>query len=360
MMKKNLYLAYFLNIFASGLLYSFVTSKLLDYHLTNSLLVIAISSIVDLVIMQDILVTRFIVKIGYQRLAFLSFILSVTCSLFVNVYPTGLVFILFSYAILSLLISAMVLFLQEAILKDELGVTVGFFNMQQLRNISKMLGFFCGIVVKLLPLDYLYLYVLTLVTVINLLVGKVPRYTAEVSLHHRKKIKEKSLYLLMGTYSLVTVLFIPLMTKRFIDSGLDNISWFPFILPGIASIALIQFQKTYPQISNSLVMEWSYVPLLLGFFSLRMSGNSPIVEVLIFSLIVALSISLSIKIRKRFFKVNAKNDMKYLCQSLSLVSSLLSLLFSLLGFYGHRLEWLMFFIALLTTTYLILNGRAFK
>lgn len=360
MMIKNVYLAYFLNIFASGLLYSFMTSKLLDYHLTNSLLVIAISSIVDLVIMQDILVTKFIIKLGYRKLVLLSFILSVVFSLFVNFYPTGLVFILFSYTILSLLISVSLLFIQEAILKDELDLQFGFFNMQQLRNSSKMLGFFCGIVFKLLPVDYLYLYVVTLVTAINLLVDKVPQYSLELSSYQRNKIKEKSLYLLMGTYSLVTVLFIPLVTKRFIDNGLDSISWLPFVLPGIFSILFIQMQKKYSQMFDSLLMEFLYFPLFIWFFIIRIYGNSPILEVLIFSFIVALSISLSIKIRKRFFKVNVENDTKYLFQSLSLTSSIFSLVFSLLGFYRARIEWFIFFIAMLTTTYLILKRRNFE
>lgn len=50
---KNKYILYFINVFISGLVYSFMTSKLLSLGVHNSLIIIFIASVVDLVITYD-------------------------------------------------------------------------------------------------------------------------------------------------------------------------------------------------------------------------------------------------------------------------------------------------------------------
>lgn len=51
---RDKYILYFINVFISGIVYSFMTSKLIFLEVNNSLIVILISSVVDLIIMYDI------------------------------------------------------------------------------------------------------------------------------------------------------------------------------------------------------------------------------------------------------------------------------------------------------------------
>ncbi|HEO8062836.1 TPA: hypothetical protein VBN90_000272 [Streptococcus agalactiae] len=357
-MKNKIYSAYLLNVFASGIFYSFTTSALLDYNINNSLIVIILSALVELLIVQDILITGFVFKINYKIISVLSFIISIIVAVAAKLLPSSLVVLLSSYFVVSLMLSLISLFLQERILKYETDLKFGFFNIQQLRNISKMLGFFVGILFKYISIDNLYLYIFIFITLVNVLIGGDDILSAPKS--NKKVIREKWLYILMGIYSVVTVIFIPLVTKSFIDNNLDKISWLPFIFPGIASILLIEIQKKRATLFDSLFMEIIYFPMFIMFFLLRIYGLYPILQAVILSVIVALSISISIKIRKRFFKVNKETDAKYLIQTLTFIGSVFSLIISSFGVYKEKMEWFVFFMALTATAYVILKRRSFK
>lgn len=203
----------------------------------------------------------------------------------------------------------------------------------------------------------MYLYIFIFITFLNFSIAGQEIVTD--SKKNKEKIKEKSLYILMGIYSVVVVIFIPLITKSFIDNNLGKISWFSFILPGLASILLIEIQKKKPFMFESFFMEIIYFPIFILFFILRIYGFYSIFQSIFFSVIVALSISISIKIRKRFFNVNLENDTKYLIQTLSFMSSIFTLIVSV--FVGIKISCNgLFFLAMFANTYIIFKRRDFN
>lgn len=356
---KNKYILYFINVFISGLVYSFMTSKLLSLGIHNSLIIIFIASVVDLVITYDTKKSHHFEQISpyiYSLISLLVFLLICLIN------STAQWFYLIVYSYLSFFFSIVTLFLQTEILDYEQNVKLGFLNMQFMRSASKMIGFLLGILLEILSNDIYFLSILFLCFFANTIGLKNLNWSSNKKIEKKVQllIKEKKAYILLGVFSTATVLWIPLLTGSFNLHGLKTFSWIPFVLPGIFSMGLIHLQKKYRFLIDSLFMEYSYIPLIICFFVLRMSNSFVILQSILFSIITALSLSLSIKVRKYFLMVNDKNNNLYLLQTLSMSSSVFSLVFSMLGGYRNYLESILLIMCIFNIIYMIIKKENYQ
>ena len=349
---RDKYILYFINVFISGIVYSFMTSKLIFLEVNNSLIVILISSVVDLIIMYDIRKHSYFEKIPpyiYSVISLLFFFLIYL----INV--TNQWFYLIVYFYLSFFFSIVILFLQIAILDYEQNIKLGFLNMQFMRSASKMLGFLIGIVLEILSSDIYFFSILFLCVVVNIIGFRNLKWNNYEENEKRLElsIEGKRLYIILGIFSTATVLWIPLLVNTFNLYGLRSLSWVPFVLPGVLSMGLIHLQKKYRYLIDSLFMEYLYIPLMLCFLGLRMSNTFIVLQSILFSIIIAFSLSLSIKLRKYFLMINNRHDKRYLLQTLSMSSSIFSLIFSMLGVYRNYLEFILTMLCIVSVIYMI-------
>lgn len=327
----KVYSVYFLNLLISGFFYSFMTGTLIRFNSQNTLLILLVASGIDLLIMVLLKRTSWIQSLSLKAYSWLS--LLVFLFFFGWTYLQDQLYLYLSmYFAITLLMSCMSLLLQEQILKEELNLTTGFFNIQLLRNGSKMLGFFLGILLSGEHLRVFFLYLCLLFLLLNAFFSL--SLTDKLELESSEKqasIAGKESYLLLGVTGTTMVIWIPLITKTFIEENLQAISWLPFLLPGVASILLIQLQKKYLWLFTSTIIEYLSLLLFVVFFYLRSVSLFPVLQAIVFSILTACLISLGIKIRKYFLNENQGNDMKYILQTLSVNGSLFAILLSLLG-----------------------------
>ncbi|MBF8970236.1 hypothetical protein [Streptococcus sp. NLN76] len=356
---KKIYCVYFLNLLISGFFYSFMTGTLIRFNNQNTLLILLISSVIDLLLLLGLKKTTVIQSISLRNYAWITFLI---CSMFFGLisFKDQLELYLLMYSVITLLISCMALILQEQILKVELSLTTGFFNIQLLRNGSKMLGFFLGILLSGDSLRMFFLYLCMIFLFFNSLFSfSLTEKVQLESVQRQVGILGKESYLLLGITGTTMVIWIPLITKTFIEGGLDTISWLPFLLPGITSILLIQLQKKHMWLFTSTVIEYIALLLFVLFFSLRILSIFPILQAIIFSFLTACLISLGIKVRKYFLQVNQENDMKYILQTLTVNGSFFSILLSLFGREATFLEIGLFVLNLLVIFYLLFRKEKY-
>lgn len=334
----KVYSVYFLNLLISGFFYSFMTGTLIRFNSQNTLFILLIASGIDLLIMFLLKRTSWIQSLSLKAYSWLS--LLVFLFFFGWTYLQDQLYLYLSmYFAITFLMSCMSLLLQEQILKEELSLTTGFFNIQLLRNGSKMLGFFLGILLSGENLRIFFLYLCLLFLLLNALFSLSLTDKLELESGEKQaRIVGKESYLLLGITGTTMVIRIPLITQTFMVGNLQAISWLPFLLPGLASILLIQLQKKYLWLFTSTIIEYLSLLLFIIFFYLRSISQFPILQAIVFSILTACLISLGIKIRNYFLKKNQGNDMKYLLQTLSVNGSLFAILLSLLGQQAAILE----------------------
>jgi membrane protein len=189
---KNKYILYFINVFISGLVYSFMTSKLLSLGVHNSLIIIFIASVVDLVITYDTKKSHHFEQISpyiYSLISLLVFLLICLIN------STSQWFYLIVYSYLSFFFSIVTLFLQTEILDYEQNVKLGFLNMQFMRSASKMIGFLLGILLEILSNDIYFLSILFLCFLANTIGLKNLNWSSHKKIEKKVQllIKEKKL-----------------------------------------------------------------------------------------------------------------------------------------------------------------------
>lgn len=357
---EKVYSVYFLNLLISGFFYSFMTGTLIRFNSQNTLFILLIASGIDFLIMFLLKRTSWIQGLSLKAYSWLS--LLVFLFFFGWTYLQDQLYLYLSmYFAITLLMSCMSLLLQEQILKEELNLTTGFFNIQLLRNGSKMLGFFLGILLSGENLRVFFLYLCLLFLLLNAFFSF--SLTDKLELESSEKqasIVGKESYLLLGVTGTTMVIWIPLITKTFIEENLHAISWLPFLLPGVASILLIQLQKKYLWLFTSTIIEYISLLLFVIFFYLRSVSLFPVLQAIIFSILTACLISLGIKIRNYFLNKNQENDMKYILQTLSVNGSLFSILLSLLGQQVSLLELGLFLANISIIIYLVFQKERYS
>lgn len=351
--RKRQSIIYFLSLLLSGLLYSFMTGKLLQFEGMNSFLILLLASFVDLLLIVLLRRTQLI-----QQLPVFIYPLGALLGIIISVFLgqlTGTVgFYLVLYTYLSILISSLLMVYQEKILESEQSLTSGFFTVQLLRNGSKMLGFFLGILLSQFGTESLFRYLLMGGFFVTAWLTLLQKDRVEVVAPQAgERIRGWLAYPLSGIFGTAIVLWIPLLTKAFIADGFEMMSWLPFVLPGILSITVIQLQKRYRQLYQSLFPEYMVLVLFGFFFFLRYMQAWPLLQVGIFSLLTALLLSVGIKVRTYFLKQNSEIDVKYVLQTLTVNSSLFTIAFSLLGSEGLVVEGLLFLACVLGLVFMI-------
>lgn len=355
-MKKkisNPYVIYFVNLIASGFFYSYMTTKMINFGIKNSLIIILLSSVVDLLLIFDIQTFRFSEKLPINWIPFITLVIT-GILLCLQTSTNNILVFLMAYFFISLMFSIVLLVFQTKIIIDELNLTMGFLNMQLLRNIAKMFGFFLGNIFGSIDSDKLFLYLCLVILLINIFI--IMPYREKSKLEETiatRKVNQVSAYFFLGFLSTATVLWIPLLTKTFFEHHLLSISWLPFILPGVISTILLYVQKKTGWFIHNTVIEFCYFITFVAFFILRIEDSFPILQSVIFSFLVAFDLSLSVKIRKNFLQSNNKNNIKFLMQSLAVSSSIFSLIFSLFGKNNGIVELLLFVACIITAGYLI-------
>lgn len=356
---NRIYIVYFLNLLISGLFYSFMTGTLIRFESQNTLLILLISSVVDLLLLFTLKKSTVIQSISLRSYSWITLLVLLVFLGIIN-FRDQLPYYLLMYFLMTILISCIGLILQEQILKVELSLTTGFFNLQLLRNGSKMFGFFLGILLSGNNLRIFFLYLCLLFILLNTFFSQsLTEKTPLASTKKQSKIVGRESYLLLGITGPTIVIWIPLITKTFIINGFDTISWLPFLLPGITSILLVQLQKKYLWLFISSVIEWVSLFLFLLFFCLRILSIFPILQAVIFGFLAACLISLGIKVRKYFLQINQENDMKYVLKTLSVNDSLFSIFLSLFGKEFVFLETGLVTLNILVILYLLVRNEKY-
>ncbi|MCI1072651.1 hypothetical protein EFL99_11435 [Lactococcus lactis] len=359
--KKNIeYAVYFLNLLASSLFYSYITTNLLEMNFSNSLFIVVLSSIASLIILGDTRYTRLLEKIQIRIFPILGLVIAIFL-LIVSGKVNGIVLYLTAFFLMEIVVSVLLLVFQTTILKDEMSLTVGFLNMQLIRTIAVLFGFFIGTILGQLNYKNLFFYIFLVVIILNILATfNYSDKSKQIKEESTEKVKGIHFYFMIGFLSTSTVLWIPLLTKEFISEKMVTISWLPFVLPGVASMLFIILQKRRTWFFDSMFMELTFIPLFIIFIVSRFLGVFPIIQVVIFSIIVALSLSLGVRIRKTFLELNIKNNMKYILQSLTVSSAFISLFFSLLGTYERLVEVTLAILCMSCVCFMIIRRRDFK
>jgi hypothetical protein len=356
--KKRDYGVYFLNLLASGLFYSFITSKILSLNIQNSLLVVAVSSTASILVLLDVRNSNFLEKIPVRLFPMAGLVISVAL-FFLSHYFSNIYVYLVSYFLMEIIITVLLLIFQTGILKYEMNFTIGFLNMQLLRTLSTLLGFFIGVTLAQIQMENIFYLTFIVVVLLNL-VGTY-NYTEKIAKIAKPKVhvQRKYYYFIMGFFSTATILWIPLLTKSFIESNLVGLSWLPFVSPGIMSILFITLQKKKFWFYNSLFMETAYIVSFLCFSLVRGMNGNVFVQTILFSIITAIDLSLSIRIRKKLLEINQSSNMKYILQTISVSSSMIALAFSLFGSWDYIVENVLTALCVLSALYMIINKKEF-
>lgn len=351
---------YFLNLMISGLLYSFVTGKLLQLEGANKLIILILSSLVDLILIFVLRRTKLIQTLPVSVYSLAS-LLGLLVWWFFKGSIESIGYYLSLYLYLSILNNSLLLIYQEKILESERSLTSGFFTVQLLRNVSKMFGFFLGILLSQFSSDSIFFYLLLGNFLITYLLTSDRNDKATiVVVRSNKRIGGRIAYILSGILGTAIVVWIPLITKSFVENNLESVSWIPFLLPGLVSIALIQLQKRYMKLYQSIVPEVSAIVLFLIFFYLRFVDLWPMIQAVVFSLLTALLLSIGVKVRTYLLEKNPEIDIKYLLQTMTVNGSLFTFVFSMLGHMEFTMEAGLLLASILVLNYMLWKHELFE
>lgn len=357
-MKKE-YNIYFLNTLASGLFYSFITTKILSMNFPNIFIIIILSSIVDVLILGDLRGAKIIEKIKIKYYPLIGLLITILL-FFLSESVESVYLYLISYFFVWLILAILALVFETLILKQSDELKKGFFNIGLIRTFAKLIGFFIGNVLAQLEGISTFLYIFVLLIMINICITwKYDTKIAQENEKRESKILEKHFYLILGILGTATVLWIPMLTKDFLQSQMASFSWIAFVLPGVAIMIFLSLQKRYPLLIKPLIIECGFIALFFVFSVLRLLNLSIVVQVVVFSLLSAFNLSLSIKINKRFLEVNSKKNMKYILKTIGFSSSVVTLSFSFFNNHSGIIQGVLVISCMASAFYMIIKRSEF-
>lgn len=355
-MSKN-YQIYFLNILASGLYYSFLTSQVVTSQVSNKLSIIAVSSIANLIIFFDFRNFHFLEKFSVRRINEIGLFIGVSL-LTISRYDTSFFFYLLSYFLITIILSFVTIIFEKKILSAEMSLENGFINIQMLRNFSKMIGFFVGVMLSQYS-QSLFLYFFIFLMILNTLnVRQVVYEKEEENPKSVSSIEKKYLFLMLGILTSMTTIWIPLLTSDYTTDYLKRVAWLPFVLPGVFIVLFLAIQKKFRILQKNFLIEGVYIGVLLFFLFLRVNHFDIILQTIIFSCLSALSISVSVKLRESFIKANANHrNMKFILQSLYVSTEFFIFLVAIINGFSQGVPIYIIFLSMLSVLCLLIFGR---
>ncbi|EIT86025.1 hypothetical protein A374_06886 [Fictibacillus macauensis ZFHKF-1] len=355
--KKISYL-YLVAILSSGLFFAYATTRLISSNLASPFLILLMSTVIDIIVFFDLTWFQKLSQLPtrYLSLATVIFLLISNFFLFTSEKELFILIILYTFCTLSF--SLHLLSFEQNIIGFKGNAKSGLISITLFKNISKIIGFSVGAILHNVSLQNYNLILLTSFLVLT---------TVSLQPEPKKvKVEKKSgrvkgkiylfILILLGT---TAVFWIPLFIVELKKKGILEYSSIVFMLPGIVSVLYLRFFQNITFKNSFMGKIILYIFIILSFLILNIYGDYLFVQVILFSILVAIGISISIEVRATFIRINKGINTKLSLQILNLISAVSLLCFTLLAMYLHGIQYLILILNMLAAIIILVYRKDF-
>ena len=305
---------YLMLILIDSTMYSAFTMMILSYFSNQlKLLILGIESLVAIFIFIDTnRKKKMLVGLKLQDYIYLG---EFGLILFLC-FPNSIFIKCFSYAIVTLSTSLLVLDISKSIIIQQSQFEIGFMKLANLKTFATLIGFGIGGILNAQFIPSLIILIMIVFAVSLILVNRFSKVDSHKSLTISiGKIEDIFTVFVLGILTANTSVWVPIVAVS-LQHQYVHLTVIAFVLPGVLTLILMRWLIKLPTVIILILFVVQSLIMIIGFIN-----QSAIVQTFCLAFIVPTSLSISVHLRSQFFKKNTIFDLKSLIQLLSVNSN---------------------------------------